>query len=75
MGRRKRAALTSIDNLKKSKDENSTKRQKCDHPQPRPGKENESVSFLMGNQDKFLLNYDRVHLYMLKGLREMKRHV
>ena len=33
MGGRKRAALISIDNLKKSRDENPTKRQKHDHPQ------------------------------------------
>ena len=43
MDRRKRAALISIDNLKKSKDENSTKQQKHNHPQLRPGNENESL--------------------------------
>jgi hypothetical protein len=40
MGRRKLTALASIENLKKSKGENPTKRQKTDHSQARPGKEN-----------------------------------
>jgi hypothetical protein len=41
--------LSSIDNLKKSKDENPMKRQKHDPPQPRPGKENANVSFVTGS--------------------------
>ncbi|KAF8800301.1 hypothetical protein BYT27DRAFT_7262950, partial [Phlegmacium glaucopus] len=48
MGRRKRATLASIDNLKKSKDENPTKRQKSNHPQPRPGKENANSAPIHG---------------------------
>jgi len=44
MTRRKRSALASIDNLKKTKDENPTKKQKHDHPQQQLGKENENVS-------------------------------
>jgi len=50
MGRRKRAALASIDNLKKNKNENPTKKQKRVHPQPRPGKENANMSSVARNQ-------------------------
>jgi hypothetical protein len=47
MGRRKRSVLARTDNLKKNKDsdENSVKKQKYDHPLPRPVKENANVSF------------------------------
>jgi hypothetical protein len=50
MGRRKQSVLARTDNLKKSKDENPAKRQKHNHPLPRPGKENANVSFVLGNQ-------------------------
>jgi hypothetical protein len=49
MPKQKRAALASINNLKKNKEDNPSKRQKNDHPQPRPGKENTNVSSVSGN--------------------------
>jgi hypothetical protein len=54
MGRRKRTALASIDNLKKNKDENPTKKQKLIHPQPTPGKENANVSSVARSKEQIL---------------------
>ena len=54
MGRRKRTALASIDNLKKNKDENPTKKQKHIHLEPTPGKENANVSSAAESKEQIL---------------------
>ena len=54
MTKRKQAMLASINDLKKCKEDNPSKRQKSDHPQPRPGEENANVSSVSGNGEGHL---------------------
>ena len=43
MPRKKRTILAMMENLTKTATEGARKRQKRDHPKPKPGKENENV--------------------------------